>query len=192
MPRKAIALVLAAIPFLLFMSAEEGAGPSAGLDFAGKVVNFMILFGGLAFVTRKPLAAMLSKRAEDIRNSLRDAEASKNEALERLADAEGRLAGIEDEVVRMLDIARDLAAKEKARIALQAEAESLRIRKVGEQLIDEHVRAGLRELRAYAAEQATSLARERIQKRLTPADHSGLIDKSIGRLSELHEKSGSR
>ncbi|NTU52067.1 MAG: ATP synthase F0 subunit B, partial [Candidatus Aminicenantes bacterium] len=38
------------------MSAEV----SATMDFLGKVVNFLILFGGLIFVARKPIKAMLA------------------------------------------------------------------------------------------------------------------------------------
>ena len=36
--------------------------PSATMDFLSKVVNSLVLFGGLAYVLRKPLKAMLAKR----------------------------------------------------------------------------------------------------------------------------------
>ena len=192
MSRKTMAVILVAVPLLLFMSADERTGPSAAMDLAGKAVNFLILFGGLAFVLRKPLSAMLSKRALDIRELLREAEASKTGSLEKLAATEERMAGLEAEVERIAANAEAQTIKLRERIALQAETESLRIRKLAEQEIDEQVRAGIRELRSYAADGATSLARERIRKRLTPDDQVVLIDKSIRRLSELYEKSGSR
>ncbi|MEN6310930.1 MAG: ATP synthase F0 subunit B, partial [Acidobacteriota bacterium] len=70
------AAVLAVLPLLLFMSAEEPGKPSETMHFIGMVVNFAVLFGGLAFVMRKPLAAMLRKRSDDVRDSIRLADES--------------------------------------------------------------------------------------------------------------------
>ena len=83
------------------------------------------------------------------------------------------------------------AERHRDKIAAQAEAEARRIRQFAEQEIEHQTQVGLRELRAFAAEKAVSLARERIRRRLTPEGQAGLIDKSIERLAELHEKSGS-
>jgi F0F1-type ATP synthase membrane subunit b/b' len=78
------------------------------------------------------------------------------------------------------------------RIALAAAAEAERLKKLTRQELDEQVRRGVIGLKAYAAEKATALARERIRARLTPATQSALIDRSLDRLSRLHEESGSR
>ncbi len=172
--------------------AEPAAGPSATLDFLGKVVNFLVLFGGLAYVLRKPVAALLGQRVRDVEESLRRAEAAKVEAREKLAEVEAKIAGLEEEVRRMIEHAETVAARERERIMQLAADESQRIRKYAEQEIDEMTRAGVLELRAYAAEKATSLARERILSRLTPGDQAALIDKSIERLSRLYEESRPR
>jgi F-type H+-transporting ATPase subunit b len=174
------------------MSAEEGAKTSATMDFIGKTVNFLILFGGLAFVLRKPLAAMLGKRSLDIQEALRQAQESKAGAEEKYREAEAKITGLEAEVRRLIEAAEAEARANKDRIAVLAAEESRRLRKFAEQESDQQVRAGLQELKAYAAQRATELARERIRQRLTPADQATLIDKSIERLSEFHEKSGSR
>ena len=191
-PRKSIAAVLSVLPLLIFMSAEAGARTSATMDFVGKAVNFLILFGGLAFVLRKPLAAMLGKRAYDIQETIRLVDASKAEAEKKHQEAERDIAGLAEEIRRMTETAQAVAQREKERIARLATEEAARIRKYTEQEIDQQVRGGLRELKAYAAERGTSLARERIRKKLTPADQAALIDKSIERLSRFYEKSGPR
>jgi F0F1-type ATP synthase membrane subunit b/b' len=192
MPRKSIVAVLLVLPLFLFMSPGEGGGPSAAMDFLGKAVNFLILFGGLAFVLRKPLAAMLSKRAFDIQETIRLADESKAAAENKRGDAERDIAGLGGEIQRMMETAKAVAEREKDRIANVAAEESLRIKKFAEQEIDQQVRAGTQELKAYAAERGTSLARERIRRKLTPGDQAALIDKSIERLSRFYEKSGSR
>ena len=165
---------------------------SAAMDFLGKVVNFLILFGGLALVLRKPVAAILAKRTADVREALRAAEASRSAAEGRRADSAARLSELEDEIGRMMSTAEDVARREKDRIAAQAEEEARRLRRFTEQAIDQQVRSGVRELKARAAEAATDLARERIRKRLTAEDQAALIDKSIDRLSRLHERPDAR
>jgi F-type H+-transporting ATPase subunit b len=190
--RKRAAAVLLALPFLLFLSSEEGARTSAGLDLLGKTINFLVLFGGLAFLLRKPLLAMLEKRGLDIGESLRQADEAKADAESRQRDAEAKLSGLDEEIRRMMATARSVAEREKDRIAAQAAEEAERIRRFTKDEIDRLAKSGLQELKAYAAEKATAAAAERIRKRLTPADQVALIDKSIERLSEFHEKSGSR
>ncbi len=186
-PRRSAAVILALVPWLLFMSAEEGAKTSATMDFLGKTVNFLVLFGGLALVLRKPLAAMLAKRTADVREMLRLAEASRSAAEGKRADSAARLSELEDEIGRMAATAESLAQREKDRIAAQAEEEARRLRRFTEQAIEQQVRSGVRALKARAAETATALARERIRKKLTAEDQAALIDKSIDRLSRLHE-----
>jgi len=190
--RRKAAAVLLVLPLFVFMSVEEGAKASASMDFIGKVVNFLILFGGLAFVLRKPLAAMLGKRSLDIQEAMRQARDSRAEAEGRYQEAEAKIAGLEAEVRRLMETAEAEARAEKERIGLLAAEESERLRKFAEQESDQQTRVGLQELKAFAARRATELAREKIRKRLTPADQAALIDKSIERLSGFYEKSGSR
>jgi F-type H+-transporting ATPase subunit b len=186
--RKTAAAVLLVLPLLLFMSAEEAGHASATMDFIGKTVNFLILFGGLGFLLRKPVAAMLAKRSADIQETIRLADAGKADAERKHGDSEARLYELEDEVRRMTVTAEGVAQGERERIARLAAEESQRIRRFAEQEIDQQLRTAKQELRAYAAEAATALARERIRRRLTPADQAALIERSIDRLSSLHEK----
>ncbi len=190
--RRAIPLLLAVLPLLVFMSAEEGAGPSATMDFIGKLVNFLILFGGLGFVARKPVAAMLRKAGQEVRAAFQAAADARSAAEGRHAEGEAKIAGLTDEIARMTQTAEEVAERERDRIAVLAAAESERLRKFAEQEIDEMTRAGLQELRSFAAALATALARERIRARLTGAGQSALIDESIAKIAELHAKPGPR
>jgi len=190
--RNPAVVILAVTPLLLFMSPEEGAKSSGTMNFISSAVNFLILFGGLAFVIRKPLAAMLAKRLLDIQETIRLADESKAEASKKRAESEARLSGLEDEIHLMMGTAETMAKREKDRIAALGAEEAVRIRRFAEQAIEQQTRGAVQELKAYAAEKATALAGERIRKRLTPEGQAALIDKSIERLSRLHEKSDSR
>jgi F-type H+-transporting ATPase subunit b len=185
-------LVLFAVPFLLFMSVEGGARVSATTDFLGKLVNFLILFGGLAFIMRKPVKAMLAKRSADIGGTIRQAEEDRAGAEAKAGESRAKMPGLEEEVRRLKIVAQEDGRRETERIARAAGAEAERLKKLARQEVEEQVRLGVHELKAHAADRATDLARERIRKRLTPEVQAALIDKSIDRLSDIHEKSGPR
>ena len=170
------------------MSAEV----SATVDFLGKVVNSLVLFGGLAFLLRKPVKALLAKRTADVGESLRQADAGRSEAEARAGTSKAKLAGLAAEVGRLKAEAEVEGRRETGRIAEAAALEAERLKKFTRQELDAQVRGSIGELKAYAAARATGIAREKICRRLTPEAQSALIDKSIDRLSKLHEKPGPR
>jgi len=190
--RKPFLPVLLAVPLLLFMSPEEGGHVSATMDFLGKLVNFLILFGGLAFVMRKPVKAMLAKRTVDVAETIRQAEAARAGAETRAGESRAKVAGLEEEVRGLKTAAEEEARRQTERIARAAAEEAERLKKFTRQELEEQVRRGVLELKSFAAARATDLARERIRKRLTPEAQAALIDKSIDRLTDLHEKPFSR
>ncbi|MBN2266210.1 MAG: hypothetical protein JW775_10395, partial [Candidatus Aminicenantes bacterium] len=165
---------------------------SATMDFLGKVVNALILFGGLTLVMRKPVKAMLAKRTDDVGESIRSAEADRTGAEAKAKEAKAKLAGLEDEVRKVKADAEAAGRRETERIARAAAEEAERLKAFTRQELEAHLRRTVGELKAYAAGRATDLARERIRRRLTPETHARLIDRSIDRLSKLHEESGAR
>ena len=165
---------------------------SATMDFLGKVVNFLVLFGGLTFVLRKPLKAVLAKKTVDVRDSIDLAQTGRAEAEARSEASKAKLAGLENEVRALKAEAEAESRRETERISRAAAAEAERLKKFTRQELDEQVRRSVGELKTYAAARATDIARERIRRRLTPEAQSALIDKSIDRLSKLHEESGRR
>ena len=150
-------------------------------DFIGKTVNFIVLFGGLAYFLYKPIRNFLQKRSQEIEQGLKEAGDAQREAELKLREAKARLATLEDEVEKL---------KKEAEIEGQKERE--RIKYFAKQEIEMLMRAGIQDLKQYTAELASALAEERIKKKMSPEDQSFLIDKSIEKLDELYEKSNSR
>jgi F-type H+-transporting ATPase subunit b len=165
---------------------------SASLDFLGQVVNFLLLFGGLFYVLRKPAKALLAKRTDDVGESIRRAEADRTTSEAKAAASRAKLAGLEDEVRSLQAEAEAEGRRESARIAEAARAEAERLKKLTGQELDAQVRRSVQELKAYAASRATDLARERIRRRLTPEAQAALIERSIDRLIRPHEEPGPR
>ena len=190
--RRQLFLVLLVLPLLLGLTAEEGGHGSATLDFIAKIVNTLILFGGLTFVMWKPVKAMLAKRTMDVSETIRLAETGRTGAEAKMEASKVKLSGLESEVRGLKADAEEVGRREAERILRAAADEAARLKKFTRQELDEQLRRGIGELKSYAAARATEIARERIRRRLGPEIQSALIDKSIDRLSKLHEKPGHR
>ncbi|MBP7706909.1 MAG: ATP synthase F0 subunit B [Candidatus Aminicenantes bacterium] len=187
-----VPLIILILPLLLGASTEEGGHASATMDFVGKVVNFLILFGGLTFLLRKPAKALLIKQTAAVGDSIREAESGRTAAESRAAASRAKADGLAGEVAALKAQAEAEGKRESERIARAARDEAERLKKLTRQELEAQVRQSVGELKAYAAARATALARERIRRRLTPERQAALIDRSIDRLSRIHEKPAPR
>ncbi len=186
-------VVLAGLVLLLasglgWAAEEETSGRSASADFLGKVVNFVILFGALGYILRKPLKKFLDDRVAKTRSNLKTAEDDALEARSKLKSIEERALALGPEIEALRERAEADGLAEKARILKAAEAEAARLKGFSEQEIEALVRAGIRELKEYAGDKAISLALERVRDRLTPESQSRLVDASIDKLAQAYEE----
>ncbi|MFC2165337.1 hypothetical protein ACFLT2_10115 [Acidobacteriota bacterium] len=186
--RYRIALILVALPFLLFMSSEEEHHAANPMDFIWKVANFLVLFGGLTFLLHKPIKKFLEERAVAIERSLKEAKDSRSEAERTLEESRKRLIELSHEISQMNEEALVVGNREKDQFLREAEEYAARIREQAQLEIDMLSRAGVKKLKEYAFSLAAEQALARIQKKITDQDHVELIDKSIERLEKLHEK----
>lgn len=186
-----IVLLFLIIPlFLTIADAKEEQGTNY-TELLGKTLNFVVLFGGLAYVLFKPLRRFLEKRARKIEHSLKEAEDSRQEAEMKLEKVKARLSRIEKEIMEIKKEGEDGGRREKERRIREAQGEAERIRRFAKEEIEMFTRAGVRELKEYTAELATAIALERIKRKMTDEDQSVFIDKAIDRIEGLYEKSDS-
>lgn len=186
-----IALGILIMPVIVLAVEEAGHSPSATADFLGRLVNFLVLFGSLFFLLRKPVVAVLLKRSQNIKAEIEAAENNKSEALKKRQASAARLSRLYEEIGLIETETKTQVMKMQKMIVQSAEEEKSRLKKLTEQEINDIRRAALQEIKSYLASRTTQIARRRIQKKMTPEHHYAFIDKSIERLSEWYEKSGS-
>lgn len=189
--RKKILHILLILPLLLFMASEEESHSSALFEFMGKLVNFIILFGGIAFILRKPIQNFLTARGQDIERSLEEASELRSKSEQKPQAIKDRFEHLADDIKKIGQDAEEEGLQERDLITKAASQEAERIKHFARQEIIALSQGGIRELREYTAGLAIAQAREMIQEKLTAKDHSRQIDKSIGRLEEFYEKTGS-
>lgn len=177
---------------LLFQPAlaEEGHS-SNSMEFLGKALNFIVLFGGLAYILYRPLRNFLQARAQKIENVLKETESSWREAERKLDQVKERMSRLEEEIARIKKEGEVEGEIERERIVQEAQQKAEQLRRYAQEEIEMLTKAGVRELKEHAAELATSLAREKMRRKMTPEMASGLIEKSIEKIESLYEKSDS-
>jgi len=133
-----------------------------GVYWLAVVLNFAIIAGLIAWASKKNLPAVFRNRTAMIQKSLEEARRASEEARERMAQIEARLGRLDEEITQMRLATDKEAAAEEERIKASAGEEAQRIVDSVEQEIAAAAKAARRELTAYAADLAVSLATKQI------------------------------
>ena len=152
--------------------AEEG-GSSHELLF--ETINFILLAGLIVYLYRKRGKAFFDERSDTIRKSLEEGRLALEKSQARLADAEKRLAGLQDEVQALKQKAEAEIADEQERIRQAAEDEAERIDEFAKARILAETNAAKLELKDYVVEQALEQARGKIQQRMDEESRKRLV-----------------
>lgn len=150
------------------------------------VVNFGIIAGVLVWVWRTKLPGVFSGRTQSIHKALEEARKASDDANRRLSEIEARLAHLDTELNEMRANAEKEAAAEEARISAAAEEDTRKIVVSAEQEIAAAAKSARRELKAYVADLAVSLASRQI--RVNSAMDQALVQSFGDQLSA--EKNG--
>ena len=145
------------------------------------VLNFAVIAGALCWAGKKYLPGFFRLRGAQIQRGIEEARQASQDANRRLADIEARLSHLDAEIAELRVTAEKEAAAEEARIQVAAEEDARKMVQSTEQEIAAAAKAARRELAAYAASLAVSLAAQRIQID-RPTDQS-LVRDFTGQLS---------
>lgn len=126
------------------------------------VLNFVVIAGVIFWAGRKYLPGLFRARTAAIQKAMQEAQKASEEARRRLAEIENRLMKLDGEIGMMRDSAEKDAAVEEARIHAAAEEDARKIVETAQQEIASAAKSARRELTAYAADLAVSLAKKQI------------------------------
>jgi F-type H+-transporting ATPase subunit b len=137
------------------------------------VLNFAVVAALIAWFAKKNLPGMFRARTASIQKAMEEARKASEEANRRLADIESRLSRLDVEIGDMRGAAEKEAAAEEARIKATTAEEARKIVESAGQEIASAAKAARRELTAYAADLAVSLAKKQIK--VDPATDQALV-----------------
>lgn len=181
------------LPILLFMVDPEGGHNSgASLEMVGKVINFVVLFGGLGFLLRKVIKNFFEERAAIIEKELQDAAQERDEWQRRCEEIVDRFKRLDEELARIKQDSLRQAEERKKEIVTLAQKEAERLRVLTKKELEWIYQKYLWSLKKYAVEMALGLAKEKIRKDLSSPAHHQLIQKAINNLDKVYEKFSAR
>jgi F-type H+-transporting ATPase subunit b len=126
------------------------------------LLNFVVIGAGIFWLLKKNLPGIFRDRTASIQKAMGEARKTSEDANRRLAEVEARLSKLDVEIGGLRAAAEREAAAEEQRIKAAAEEDGRKIVESAEQEIAAAAKSARRELTAYAADLAVSLAKKQI------------------------------
>lgn len=152
-----------------------------GLE-AWKFLNLALFTVAAIWLLRKKINEALLARREAIQKELLDAQAEREQAQARVAEADSLLGGLDHEVKTIHEQARQEAQAERQRLAASTQREIEKLKQQARRETETAQRVARKELRKHLANRSVELARQSIRSQMRPEDDTLLIQESIGEL----------
>jgi F0F1-type ATP synthase membrane subunit b/b' len=171
--RRFLAFASGAFLILLLMSlpvfAAEGSEPDPADSTTGLIfrwLNFLMVFGGIAYLIAKHGGAFFRGNAKEIAASIHEATAAKAEADRELREVETKIARFDQDVAEMREEARGNWAAESGRLHASGVAEIEKINQAARAELGASERAAQQQLREIAATMAVQDAAALVASRM--------------------------
>jgi len=147
-----------------------------------KFANLAIFTGVGIYILRKPISQALQSRRGAIQQELITAQNERDQAQARVAEADSMLSGLDDDVRKVQEQAREEVTSERQRITVSTEREIEKLKQQAQRELETADKLARKELREFLAEKSVQVARESIRTQMRPEDDTALIRESIGEL----------
>jgi F-type H+-transporting ATPase subunit b len=152
------------------------------------VISFTILLVLLWKVAYKPITKALKKREDSIRDSLEEAQKTRESAETLLNDYKNQLAQAREEAQKIISEGKVMGENVKKEIIQKAHEESNQIVKRAQEEIEFQKEKALMELKERIADLTIMAASKVIERALDKKDHEQLIDEYISKVGENYER----
>jgi F0F1-type ATP synthase membrane subunit b/b' len=172
---------LTAIPLLAAeASGQDPVGDRMGLVF--RWLNFILIFGGIAYLIAKPGGAFFRRNAKAIAASIHDATADKAEADRELSEVNAKISRLDQEVAELREAARQGGVAEAERLRVSGLAEIDKIKQAARAELAASERASQHQLREVAASMAVERAGALVNSRMNLEIRARLFHSFLGEL----------
>jgi F-type H+-transporting ATPase subunit b len=154
--------------------------------FVAMVVNFVLLIGIYYVFGKKPIAAGLQARRDNVAKQIEEANRIKKEAQDRAKMYQAKLARLEEELQTARQALVEAGQGERERIIREAEEKAARMRRDADLRIEQEIKQMRQDIWREAVEQAVVAAEDLLKKRVTQADQERLAEQYLSDLA--HEK----
>lgn len=151
-------------------------------DLLKRAVNFGLFIAILVYFAAKPVGKMLRERLEGVKQTLEGVEQQKQEARKKYLEYEAKLAQLDKEREKIIDMFIGEGEKERQHIIEEAKKAAEDIKAGAKVTIEQEIKAARAQIRAEVAELVTKLAGDIIKQRFTKEDQDKLIDEYLAKM----------
>ena len=144
-----------------------------------RVMNFTVLFLGLFFLLRKPIAQFFGARIKGIEDQLNELKTKKKDAAQKLEEYAKKLVQLDKEGKKILDDYIRQGNEARERILKEAESAADKLKEQALRNIDYEINQAKSRLQEEVLEKAIVKAEEIIKNQLTIEDHDRLVDEYL-------------
>ncbi len=144
--------------------------------YLAMLINFGILIAGYYYLGKKPIAAALKSRRDNIAREIEEAQKMRKEAEKRARVYQAKLERLEGEMATTREALVRAGEAERERLVQDAEAKAERMRKDAEFIVEQELKQLRVDLQRDTVEAAIAAAEELLKKRVTPADQERLAE----------------
>lgn len=150
-------------------------------------INFVLLFGGIFWLTRKALVAAARTKRDATAKGIEEATKLRNEMQKKFEDYDARMKTIDDRMNAIVAEAKSEAESEKARLVSEAGTLGTRIREDAKLIADQEIARAKRELQDEQIARAGELAEQILRTTVTKEDQARLADEFMSRVGKDKE-----
>ena len=150
------------------------------------VISFFILLILLRKFAYKPLVGMMHKREETIRESIEEAERTRESAEELQEKYKQLIAEARNEAKKIIDEGKVLGEQARKDMITKANEESSQIVKRAQEQITLETERALSELRTQIADLSIAAASKVIERSLSKEDHMNLLEEYVSKIGTLN------
>ena len=164
--------------------AEEAAAEheETPLQTVFRWANAIVLFGGLAYLLRKPARDFFEGRRQEITSGLKRAQETEAGAKARMNEIEQRLSRLSEEVSQLRAEAEKESVTEREKILAEAKREIARVIEQSRQEIERVARGVERDIKANIADLVVNRAEETLRTEMTEDDQKRVVLRFIKKL----------
>jgi F-type H+-transporting ATPase subunit b len=144
-----------------------------------RVMNFSVLFLGLFFLLRKPIAQFFGARIKGIKDQLSELGTKKKDARKKLEEYTAKLAQLDQEGKKIVDDYIRQGNEAKERILKEAESVADKLKEQALRNIDYEINQAKLRLQEEVLGKAIVKAEEIIKNEITIEDHDRLVDEYL-------------
>ncbi len=182
----AVALIAAGVPVVWAAGGGEGSHEvHFGKAEIFQIFNFILLICLLLYVYRKNAAGSFEKRSLEIQMAMEEAAKAKKSAEDKYLEYQTRVAQLDEEIAKIMELSKGDAAKERESIVEEAKKQSEKIVQQAEISAKHEVQLAKQELRKEAAEIAAQMAADAVKQATTPEDHRNWVKTYIDKIGEV-------